>query len=282
MHIILLTHIIIEYLEDGEMSTYSYPDNNDSITAQYIEESEPFLGYWHESEQRILALIDDIIKNELTGKKELSFLDAGCGEGRLLSRFQSVFSRITAIEPDINRILKAQESAEKERFSHKVDFLNMMITDIDESQLYDVILCSHVLQHVHTDSLDAVIAKFRNLLKPNGLLFIFTCHSTKDTDYFTKSFVEHSKLIESDISQEEYNLLINSSNILPTHFFKKESIISLLSDNSLAHFAFNVFHCTENISDFSKNSENLDEIINKSEHYQSTTGRDLFIAAKLV
>lgn len=263
------------------MNTYSYPDNDDFVTSQYIQKNELYPGYWNTSEERIRKMIRNNIKNRLSQRTDLSLLDAGCGEGRLLTEFQELFHNITAIDPDEKRLQKARDIAHLSNFSDKVDFLNLLITDIDETKKYDVILCSHVVQHVHTDSLDSIFSKFQKLLKQNGLLFILTCHSVKESDYFTKSFVDQEPK-EQAIGQDEFNRLVNAEGTLPAHFFTQDSISSLLLNSGFRPFEFQVFHCDRNLPGFKVKLADIDTVINNSSHYQRSSGRDLYIASTAI
>ncbi|MBR8834201.1 MAG: class I SAM-dependent methyltransferase [Stigonema ocellatum SAG 48.90 = DSM 106950] len=134
-------------------------------------------------------------------------LDAGCGLGRLLPRFWSA-KKIVLVEPDLRRFLHAsvvaqcllnedQELLEKlkddgfwqtneyERLlqevytspvrSKKVHLLNdvMQSPAIAEYGTFDLIVCSHIFEHISLDIIQESIAAFYNFLKPNGSLVIF-------------------------------------------------------------------------------------------------------------
>ncbi|MBE9142472.1 class I SAM-dependent methyltransferase [Planktothrix mougeotii] len=138
-------------------------------------------------------------------------LDAGCGLGRLLPRFWPA-KKIVLVEPDRRRFLHAsvvaqcllnddQELLEKLKDddfwqtdeyeslleaahtspvnSEKVHLINdvMQSPDIAQYGLFDLIVCSHIFEHISLDIIQESIAAFYNFLKPNGSLVIFACKS---------------------------------------------------------------------------------------------------------
>ncbi|MCV3217373.1 class I SAM-dependent methyltransferase [Plectonema radiosum NIES-515] len=139
-------------------------------------------------------------------------LDAGCGLGRLLPRLWSA-KKIVLVEPDIKRFLHASVVAkclikEDEELLKKLlqynDFLqtdeyDLLLQEINSSPLksekvhllndvmqskaisqygtFDLIVCSHIYEHISLDVIQESIAAFYNFLKPNGSLVIFACKS---------------------------------------------------------------------------------------------------------
>ncbi|MDJ0675780.1 MAG: class I SAM-dependent methyltransferase [Calothrix sp. MO_167.B42] len=152
---------------------------------------------------------DNNIRNLIT--PDTVILDAGCGLGRLLPRFWSA-KKIVMVEPDLKRFLHAsvvanclinedQELLEKlkddsfwstneyEKLlqevhtspvkSEKVHLLNdvMQSPAIGQYGTFDLIVCSHIFEHISLDTIQESIAAFYQYLKPNGSLVIFACKS---------------------------------------------------------------------------------------------------------
>ncbi|MBD2202769.1 class I SAM-dependent methyltransferase [Calothrix sp. FACHB-1219] len=138
-------------------------------------------------------------------------LDAGCGLGRLLPRFWQA-KKIVLVEPDRKRFLHASvvancllnsdeelleklkddgfwQTQEYENLlqaaytspvkSDKVHLLNdvMQSPAIGQYGKFDLIVCSHIFEHISLDIIQESIAAFYNFLKPNGSLVIFACKS---------------------------------------------------------------------------------------------------------
>jgi len=223
--------------------SYVYPDYNDKITITMIDEKESVkgVGYWQRSEKRILNLMKKQIEKH-TKKENTRFLDAGCGDGRLLPEFEKYFNDIVLIDPDKQRLKSAKRLVSKLDISKKVNCKTLSIESIESKQKFDVILCNHVLQHVHTDNIKKILEKFYELLNKDGLLFITTCNSSKKEDYFVKQFIKNSKTIEEIIKKEEFNSLIYKKKLIPIHFFEKDKLISLLTSLNFKVLDFKRFH----------------------------------------
>ena len=263
---------------------YTYSDLKDKIRDTFIGINESYEGYWEESENYVLDKMKKHINENLPNESK-SLLDAGCGEGRLTVYFSEHFTHILAIDPDEHRLNNARKTIEGLGILDKVDFDATPIEELEENEKFDVILCSYVMQHVHTSLVPKIIKKFTNLLKSPGLLFITSCHSTKREDYFAKNFLQDSKLIEETIDQDSFNSLVFEENEFPIHFFSRENIEELLKSFDFKIIDYKVFHILENDIEgkyiFNKDEKDLRGIIvNKSPELQDKYGRDFFIAAK--
>jgi len=255
---------------------YQYPDPEDRMTAQNIRRIELYPGYWKESEKNVLNIVKKIIG---PGTGQRRFLDAGCGEGRLIPFFADQFNEIVAIDPDQERLRVAVELVCDLGLSRKTQIKQVAIEDFEDNNKFDFILCSHVLQHVHTASVPVIIKKLRNLVKEDGLLCITTCHSTKNEGYFVKNFLKKSQHLSEAITKDEFNLLINSGESLPVHFFQSNELDKLLSSNELKVIEFRVFHLETGLQGV-KNNEKMDEAANSNSDLQKMFGWDMMIAAK--
>lgn len=254
---------------------YQYPDYKDRMTAENIRKIELYPGYWGSSEDKILEIIKKLIKNK-PGRNR--FLDAGCGEGRLITVFEKQFEEVVAIDPDQERLAVAKSIARDQGLSEKIIFKRMTIENFEDDHKFDFILCSHILQHVHTESVSIIIKKFKDLIKEDGLLCITTCHSANDKEYFVKDLMQDSKLLEEPITRDEFNSLLNSKGTLPIHFFRTREISQLLADKGFEIIAFKVFHLDKKISGM-ENDKEIDDVVNSNPDLQKNTGRDMMIAA---
>lgn len=254
---------------------YQYPDPEDRMTAENIRRIELYPGYWEESEKNVLNIVKKII-GQGTGQRR--FLDAGCGEGRLIPFFEDQFNEIVAIDPDQERLRVAVELVCDRGLFWKTLIKQVAIEDFDDKK-FDFILCSHVLQHVHTASIPVIIKKLRDLIKEDGVLCITTCHSTKENGYFVKNFLKKSRNLSEAITNEEFNLLINSGESLPVHFFQFNELGRLLSSNGLKIIEFRVFHLETGLPGV-KNKEKMDDAANSNSDLQKMFGWDMMIAAK--
>ncbi len=139
-------------------------------------------------------------------KHDTSILDAGCGLGRLLPRLWGA-KKITMVEPDLQRFLQASVTADcmlnnnqtlldellstdfhpstssalieqirETPVKHdKVVLLNTQMDDpaIAEEGPFDLIISSHVYEHITFDVIQESLAAFHHFLKPGGHLLVF-------------------------------------------------------------------------------------------------------------
>jgi len=260
---------------------YLYPDANDKITASLIAEKEIFKGGWDKSERFVLDLMKKFIQEQASSVTTSWFLDVGCGTGRLLPEFERYFDYILAIDPDFSQIEKAKDLVKNHKFANKLTFRVTPIEELDwKGESIDVILCSHVLQHVNTDSVLLILQKFRDLVKKEGLLLITTCHSRRGYDYYAKGYLKCSKVIEERIEKEEFNSLIfNEENILPHHFFSPKSITEVLENLGFRLLNFRVFHVLGKMSVLDKIID-MDHLVNSMDFLKTRLGRDMLLIAQ--
>lgn len=254
---------------------YQYPDFRDKMAAEMIRNIELYPGYWSDSEKTIMNIIKPLIKTTDGCKR---FLDAGCGYGRMIPVFEEQFDEVIAIEPDIERLKVAESNAKNLKLHNKITFKRVAIEDYDDKGKFDFILCSHVLQHLHTDTVPIIIKNFNKLIKVDGLLCITTCHSTKGKGYFVKDFMMDSQLIREIITKEEFNSLINSRGTLPVQIFGFEEISRLMCANGFRIIEFRIFHLENRIPGV-KNEKEIDNAANSDPELQEKNGLDMMIAA---
>lgn len=262
---------------------YLYPDVNDKITAALVTEKEPYRGYWAKSEKCVLDLMRKYVHDNVQKTTDTWLFDAGCGEGRLLLEFERYFDHILATDPDSSRIEIAENFARKYGFKEKVVFQSVSIEKLDwRKESINVILCSHVLQHVHSDSVPQILEESKKLLKREGLLFITTCHSRSNEDYYVKGYLKNSELIEERIGKEEFNSLIfNERDILPLHFFSMKNVIEMLKNLGFTILVLRSFHVLGRMSILDKIIDR-DHVVNSIDFLKSRLGRDMAVIARKI
>lgn len=214
-----------------------YPDVEDKNILDFIRFYEPYLGYWKKSEEFLLSFAENIIRKN----RPPSLLDLGCGEGRLLSKFAKYFKTVIALDPDEKRIDKAKTLAQNENINN-VEFVNKSFLDAKfPDNKFDVIICSHIIQHIDTSDVEKFFKKIYSILKKSGFLVITTNHSRERSDFFVKNMNKDGEIVEIEILEEEFNnAIVNKMNILPIHFFSINNLKRYLSDFKI--MKIKVFH----------------------------------------
>jgi ubiquinone/menaquinone biosynthesis C-methylase UbiE len=223
----------------ASLRQYTYPGPSDKQITKLIKRIQPYDDYWHRSEEYVFSFVDKILQS----KTRENFLDLGCGQGRLTKRFDQFFKNIVAIDPDPIRLKIAQDFNDD---SSQLTNKKFICGDVNELNLptnhFDVILISHVIQHIHTDDVDKVLMKVYELLKPGGLLILTTSHSRDSDNRFIKTNKKkNGRFRQKTITQNAYNSYItNQQGILPVHLFSITDLRKRLDKYKI--LAVKVFH----------------------------------------
>ena len=250
---------------------YFYPDPDNTIISIYVENNEPYEGYWLESEKYALEGFEELLES----KKYKKILDVGAGTGRLINQYKECFSEITIVEPDSVMLAKA-----KKRLKDKkgVCFINntLLMAQLPSSS-YDMILCSHTLQFITPYNLENFLEKIYKLLKPGGYLFLLTSHSRKKESYYIKTFIDYHRIKSKKISEKKFtSLRTNYETTLVQKLFSISELKELFSDFKLIEYK--VFHILNN-------HKFLDKIIFRDRFYnmlphKGCYGKDVYMLLK--
>lgn len=113
-----------------------------------------------ESQKRIAGALD-ILPLDLVGK---DVLDVGCGYGEILYCLKKKFRcRVIGVEA-------SREAAKYGSELFSIPIHSVLFEEFSSKKQFDVIWCSHVLEHVSNPS--AFLKKIKTLLKPQGYLYI--------------------------------------------------------------------------------------------------------------
>ncbi len=254
--------------------SYKYPDPQDHLTAAMIERLEPHPGYWAASERRILERMREAI-----GNRKRILLDAGCGEGRLFPVFADLFEEIVALEPDPIRLAVAQATVERLGLTGKVTLTGIDAASYERAESSDVCLCSHIIQHIHTDSVAPLIAALARTLAPDGLLLLTTNNSSSEDDAYAKDISQDGHVLEVPITQMEFNALVtNDPGVLPIHSYSRAHLEALLAEHSLIVDEVACFHCFGDFGEL-ESVVSRDVIVNAVPELRQRYGRDIYVRA---
>ena len=157
-------------------SNYENYFSNRRITSKTYES--------HTLPNYILDLIGD--------NSEISILDFGCGFGQNLKALNNIGFNNTIgydIEPAaINYCIKNGVNI--------IDGIKFSLSDVN--QKYDLILATHVLEHISKDSIIKTVKELKTLLNDNGLLFISVPNAQSNTGcYWHYEDFTHTTLFTS-------------------------------------------------------------------------------------
>lgn len=255
-----------------ERKAYSYPDPQNHVTSGY----EPFPGYWARSEERLMRVADELLAAQpLPRGRPRRFLDAGCGDGRLVPRFEGRFDEGVALDADRERLGGAARMAQGTHYAQKVRFLPIGADEFHEDEPFDFILCNHVVQHVHTSKLPRIVARLRALLAPGGVLLLATSHSRTGEDHFSEVHMEDGRLVERLIGRRKFDRLVtNDQGMLPVHHLTRTSFLRLLEAHSFQVRHFQVYHELGPLGDLDRRFDR-DWVINLAPELQDAYGHDM-------
>jgi 2-polyprenyl-3-methyl-5-hydroxy-6-metoxy-1,4-benzoquinol methylase len=129
-----------------------------------------FTSYWLKTMPRVVARLED-------GGRAL---DVGCGAGRVCVAIAKDFPKadITRLDPDEESIRQAHAAAEAAGLANRICFLAGTTEDLDPPDGFDLITacdCIHDFAEPHS-----TLRKLRELLKPDGTLFILGPSRTEE------------------------------------------------------------------------------------------------------
>ena len=116
-------------------------------------------------------------EDDLQPLKNLNIIDVGCGGGLISVPICQLGAKVTAIDANSYNIKALSEYTKNNNLA-----INPINTTVEEyisnypDQLYDVVLCLEVLEHVSNQS--AFIQNLLKLLKPTGILILSTINRT--------------------------------------------------------------------------------------------------------
>jgi len=180
---------------------YRYPDTGDRVTSSFIGSHEPFPGYWAVSEERALGRLSAELTALLPSRRGVRALDAGCGEGRLLGWLAGFAATITAVDPDPDRLDRARALRPPDT---DVGYLAAPVADVP-GEPFDLVLCSHVIQHVPSDELAPMLRRLHEVTAPDGLLALSYSRAPVGQGGFSIETAGEDGFSSRRISREEFD-----------------------------------------------------------------------------
>lgn len=219
--------------------------SNGYLNDQYGTRRYPasILGLWvakiFPAQREILDVEFRYLPVPLRGQR---LLDIGCGSGKFLVSAREAGWQVSGIEPD-------PEAADTTR-QLGVDVLVGTAELLDrESECFDVITISHVIEHVHDPK--KLLEDIYRLLKPNGVLYIETPNiDSQWSNLFRKNWrgLETPRHIVLFTPEGIANLLLKSG-------FRK--IKNIYRKDPQEHMYFSSMHLASNVTKNNTNQKKL-------------------------
>jgi SAM-dependent methyltransferase len=259
------------------MNIYRYPDVDDEVTVRFIGQSEPYEGYWDESERRALTHASQLLASALKGRDDVMALDAGCGPGRLLPWISTFAARITAVDPDKDRLAIAKASNSQLDNQSDVTYSAGPLGTLKEAS-YDLIVSSHIIQHLVTDDVTSFLKQLHRLMSPDGLLVLSYSRAAVGDDRYSVDRVQDEKVESRPIDKEQFNRIVreSESGSLPIHFIDPNYLVRLAKDLGFKELWRWSFHALDDLGDLDQ-YVHRDELVNSSPELSRELGRDAMV-----
>lgn len=226
---------------------YTYPDKDDRLTCQLIEkEFDP--QYWGKSEDRVLGQAVEeagkLAEVRRSAGKKVRLLDLGCGMGRLFQVFAGTVDEITGAEPDQGRFAEAEKEGRRvtAETGVPVTVVNGDVSALPAEDKYDIILSSHVMQHITCQMAEDLMAAMAERLEPEGLLILTTtCTEGPEDRFFSESWKDGQRHTQP-ISREEFNSLFGCEGALPVRMISSQNMGALTENTGLELFRMSRYH----------------------------------------
>jgi hypothetical protein len=148
----------------SRVADYRYPDESDRIPQQGIQPSST--GDWLDADR---ALIDAALRVR-GGDVPRTAVDAGAGAGRLLPLLLDRVPFVVAVEPDPRRMRTAQGlDLPADRIQFVPETIASWATRATPAEL---VVCSHVMQHVQTGDRMGLLSALRGLTARHGVMLM--------------------------------------------------------------------------------------------------------------
>lgn len=168
----------------------------------FQDEFDGIAKYYDKIEPVPLAL-HKMIHNLMPENKN-TFLELGCGTGRLLKMMIPEFKYCTALD-----FSKEMINIAKKRISSKAKFIHCSVDEMDfKDESFDYIVCNALFHHLHNDKkrLIKTLKKIKHILKLKGRLFISDFVTYKSLRS-KQDWIHYLYLISKTIKKDRFNII---------------------------------------------------------------------------
>jgi SAM-dependent methyltransferase len=255
---------------------YRYPDAGDRVTSSFIKQHEPYPGYWASSEERALRQVGTQLSATLGSRDRVRALDAGCGEGRLLRWIARFASKITAVDPDSERLNAARKRAAELPAGTEATFRQSPITDLSGGP-FELVVCSHVIQHVPTTELVPILRRFHEITADGAALVLSFSRAPVGQGGYSLDRLERGEVRSQRVDRRQFNQACTARNACETlpvrHVDPEELAAEAAGAGWLASWDW-TYHVLDDLGVVDEHADR-DELTNDSPPLRRYLGRDI-------
>lgn len=200
---------------------YEYADLDNIKLNQDKNKYESYIGYWESSNRYIYNIINRKLLDlrRLKQNRHLNILDIGGGDGSVIYELIQDNDEVMFIEPDTKRIDEAKVRLKIKNST--IWYVNMRFEDIDwttnTKKPFDVIICSHVIQHLSTNHYHRMVSEIKDLLQDTGFLFLMCPLSYSKYNEYVVHGLEYDqwRVNKQDVKDNMYRVLEKCSLDIP-------------------------------------------------------------------
>lgn len=204
-----------------------YSDPQDKLSDLFVLENI-HQDYWDRSDYEILRHAAETF---VPDHQEMTCFDFGAGRGRLIPVLTDLFDMTVGYEPDPKRFRDLSIKARELSLNHKYYPLN----SIDKYSIsHDVVVCSHVFQHLTESSIAACISTIQeNILRKHRPLIVLTSASDSPACYLVSQVDEKVSAMAVCIEEFEERCAYPIDGLLPVRHFEISWLVRYLESKSL-------------------------------------------------
>lgn len=125
--------------------------------------------------------VPEWMSNYLGDIRGMRVLDIGCGSGRILKGFDDAGASV-ALGVDLDS--EAVEVARRAGLNVELGDVADLGDRLAKSAPFDVVIMTHIIEHLPRDSVSAMLMTIRNLLRPGGCVLISTPNGQSPTGVY--------------------------------------------------------------------------------------------------
>lgn len=126
-------------------------------------------------------------------KPDTSWLEIGCGLGRMIELLKTGRNKVWALEPDVSRYEGCKDRFRNDSGVEVLNSTSGQFRQENPEMTFELILNSMVLQHVSTDVCDQILCDIHDLLSDDGIAIISTTQNCKEMFTFQNNIKNHSR-----------------------------------------------------------------------------------------